>query len=297
MEGAGHLPVLLDEVLAVLSPAGRHVLVDCTVGLGGHAEGLLRAADPGTTLIGIDLDESNLARCRERLAAWSTQVRLFSANFADIREVLTEAGLTAADAVLADLGVCSVHLDDPARGFSFQTAGPLDMRLSGQGPSAADMVNTLDEGELADVIWRYGEERLSRRIARAIVRARKVRRIETTTELAAIVEQAQPPRRPWIQAIHPATRTFQGIRIAVNRELENLERLLANLPRALAVGGRAAVISFHSLEDRIVKHAFAEFAREGRVKVLTKKPMMASMEECGRNPRSRSAKLRAIERI
>ena len=295
MDDAGHLPVLLDEVLEILAPASSRI-VDCTVGLGGHAERLLEAAADDAMLIGIDLDESNLLTTKERLARFAARVRLFAANFADLDDVLDAVGMDEVDLILADLGVASVHLDDPERGFSFQADGPLDMRLRGEGPTAADLVNSLDEGDLADLIFRYGEERNSRRIARAIVRARTEKPIRRTSELAEIVTKASGPaaRR---QRIAPSTRTFMALRLATNREIENLERLLAAIPKRLAVGGRVAIISFHSLEDRLVKRAFASARESGWAKSLTTKPVTPNEDESARNPRSRSAKLRAIERI
>jgi 16S rRNA (cytosine1402-N4)-methyltransferase len=297
MDDAGHFPVLLGEVLELLAPAGRSRLVDCTIGLGGHAEALLDAAGPEAVLIGIDLDESNLLKTKERLSRFGPRVRLFEASFADLEAVLAEAGLTSADAVLADLGVASSQLDDPQRGFSFQVDGPLDMRMRREGPTAAELVNTLREAELADLIRRYGEERRSRRIASAIVRARRAGRITRTVQLARIVASAAGGRRGGRRAIHPATRSFMALRIAVNRELEHLQRLLDRLPQVLSVGGRAAVISFHSLEDRLVKRGFAAAAKAGTHRLLTVKPRTPSSEEVARNPRSRSAKLRAVERI
>jgi 16S rRNA (cytosine1402-N4)-methyltransferase len=275
------------------------VLVDCTVGLGGHAELLLEAAGEQAALIGIDLDEDNLLQARQNLAAFGSRVRLFQANFSEIMAVLDQAGLDAADAILADLGVASIHLDDPQRGFSFMGEGPLDMRMDRRsGATAADLVNRLSERELADLIYRYGEERYSRRIARAIVEARAHRPIATTAELAELAVGAYPAvARRMRRGVHPATRTFQALRIATNDEMSHLERFLEVLPRALRPGGRAAVISFHSLEDRRVKQTFAGLAQEGRAKLLTRKPIVPTMEETAHNPRSRSAKLRGIERI
>jgi 16S rRNA (cytosine1402-N4)-methyltransferase len=297
MEDAGHFPVLLEEVLELLAPALRRTVVDCTVGLGGHAAALLEATGEGTMLVGIDLDESNLLKTRRRLARFGARVRLFEANFADLEAVLAEVGVASADAVLADLGVASSQLEDPSRGFSFQVSGPLDMRMRRQGPTAGDLVNTLGEAELVELIWRSGQDRYSRRIARAIVRARGRGGIERTDQLARIVAGAYPPARGGRRRIHPATRTFQALRIAVNRELENLRGLLEKLPGLLSPGGRAAVISFHSLEDRLVKRAFQAAARCGTHRNLTPKPRTPSSEEIARNPRSRSAKLRAMERI
>ena len=298
MGGPLHIPVLRDEVLALLSPAGRNVLVDCTVGAGGHAEALLCAAGPDAQLIGLDADEENLALAKKRLTPFANRVRLFHGNFADVADALAEAGVAAADALLADLGVSSMQLDEPGRGFSFAAAGPLDMRMNPQeGSTAADLVHSLCEKDLADLIYEFGEERYSRRIARAIVAARTERRIDTTTALAEIVRRAYPPpARRSRRGVHPATRTFQALRIAVNDEMGCLDRLLQALPGLLAPGGRAAVISFHSLEDRRVKHAFAELAETGAASRLTKKPIVASDDEVQANPRSRSAKLRGIER-
>ncbi|MDY7011095.1 MAG: 16S rRNA (cytosine(1402)-N(4))-methyltransferase RsmH [Planctomycetota bacterium] len=297
MDDAGHLPVLLDEALRLLAPAGKQVIVDCTVGLGGHAEALLESAGGDATLIGIDLDGSNLLKTKERLMRFGLRVRLFEADFADLDAVMDEAGVTSADVVLADLGMASTQVDDPSRGFSFQSDGPLDMRYSRSGRTAAEMVNTLGESELADLIYRYGEDRHSRRIARSIVRARQAGRIERTEQLARIVALAMPRKTGARWKIHPATRTFQALRVAVNGELESLQRLLEKIPGLLSVGGRAAVISFHSLEDRLIKRAFAAAARTGTYRLLNKKPITAGNSEIQRNPRSRSSKIRAIERI
>ncbi len=294
MDDAGHFPVLLDEVLGLLLPGRPGVLVDLTVGLGGHAEALLDAAEPQAVLIGIDLDESNLLKTKERLARFGRRVRLFQANFADLEDVLSEAGVDSADAVLADLGLASSQLDDPTRGFSFQLDGPLDMRLDRQGPTAAELLNRLSESQLAETIRRYGEDRHARRIARAIVRARRDEPIRRTARLARIVSAAAGPGR---RRIHPATRTFQALRLATTRELDHLRRLLEVLPGRLSVAGRAAIISFHSLEDRQVKRAFAAAERAGTHRRLTTRPRRPGAEEVARNPRSRSARLRALERI
>jgi 16S rRNA (cytosine1402-N4)-methyltransferase len=314
MDDAGHLPVMLDEVLEVLAPQGRKVLVDCTVGLGGHAEAMLERAGEQAMLIGIDRDESNLLKTKERLSRFGRRVRLFQANFADVNEVLAEAGLQQADAVLADLGVSSTQIDDPARGFSFQEDGPLDMRMGQGSPgedkgpqtwysafgeplTAAVIVNTYDENDLADLIFQYGEDRLSRRIARAIVRARSAKPLERTVELARIIASAVPRGPGRAGRIHPATRTFQALRIAVNREMESLQKLLEVLPTVLSVGGRAAVIAFHSLEDRQVKRAFALARETGTHRLVVEKPLTPTQYEVERNSRSRSAKLRAMERV
>ena len=299
MEDYGHVPVMLDEVLGLLEPASRSVMVDCTAGLGGHSEALLSAAPEASRAILMDVDEETLRRARWRLEGFGTRVRYFHANFGDVKDVLAEAGVSRVDGLLADLGVASSQLDDPERGLSFQASGPLDMRLDrSQGPTAATLVNTYGERELADLIYAYGEERYSRRIARAIVLERKTNKIENTGHLADVVASAYPAMaRMSRHGVHPATRTFQALRIAVNREMENLERLLAALPDVLAVGGRAAIISFHSLEDRRVKQAFAAMESAGLARPLTKKPLQASDAESRTNPRSRSAKLRGIEKL
>ncbi len=292
-----HRAVMPQTVLEVLGGPGRHVFLDCTVGLGGHAELLLSQAPADAQLIGMDLDADNLVRAGQRLKPLGKPVRLFQGNFSQARAVLDEAGISRVDALLADLGVASSQLDDPARGLSFSQDGPLDMRLDrSDGSTAADLVARMEEGELADLIYAYGEERYSRRIAHAIVLARQSKPITTTGELAAIVLRAYPgAAKATRRGVHPATRTFQALRIAVNGEMENLDALLAALPDLVSSGGRACIISFHSLEDRRVKHAFADLARAGRAALITKKPRTADEDETARNPRSRSAKLRCLE--
>ncbi|MDP6545188.1 MAG: 16S rRNA (cytosine(1402)-N(4))-methyltransferase RsmH [Phycisphaerae bacterium] len=296
-----HVPVLLREVVELLLPEGRRAasIVDCTVGLGGHAEALLRADRGEGCLTGMDADAGNLRLAKRRLEPFGQRVRLFEANFADIRDVLDEVGIDAADAILADLGVASNQLDDPERGFSFSADGPLDMRLNRSGArNAGDLVNALGERELADLIFEYGQERYSRRVARAIVRARVAKPIAGTKALAEIVRRAIPsPAGRTRKGVDPATRTFMALRIVVNDELGALDKLLEALPDALGVGGRACVISFHSLEDRRVKRAFSDWSATGRARVITKKPMTASLAEQAVNNRSRSAKLRCVERV
>jgi len=297
----GHVPVLLQEVVELLLPEGRRAVsvVDCTVGLGGHAEALLRANRGEGCLTGMDADAGNLRLAKRRLEPFAQRVRLFEANFADVRDVLDEVGIDGADALLADLGVASNQLDDPERGFSFLTDGPLDMRMDRRtGRSASDLVNALSEGELADLIFEYGQERYSRRVARAIVRARAAMSIVSTKVLAEIVRRAiPPPASRTRRGVDPATRTFQALRIAVNDELGALDKLLEVLPDVLNVGGRACVISFPSLEDRKVKRAFSDWGATGRARVITRKPLTASLAEQAVNSRSRSAKLRCVERI
>jgi 16S rRNA (cytosine1402-N4)-methyltransferase len=261
------------------------------VGLGGHAEAVLRASAPDGQLRGFDRDGETLARARERLAPFGDRARLEQADFREVRERLGEA---RPNGVLLDLGISSVQLDDPGRGFSFLGDGPLDMRMDrGGGETAADLVNHLPESELADLIYAYGEERASRRIARAIVRARERAPLGTTAELAEVVRKAARPSRR--RGFHPATRTFQALRIAVNRELEGLEDALERIAGCLAPAGRLAVIAFHSLEDRAVKTTFRSLAGRG-YRLLTKKPLRPTESETRANPRARSARLRAIAR-
>jgi 16S rRNA (cytosine1402-N4)-methyltransferase len=286
-----HEPVLLAESLAMLAVRPGGLYVDGTVGLGGHAAAILEAGGPDARLLGFDRDAETLARAREALAGYGDRVRLVHADF---REAPATLGDERADGILLDLGVSSVQLDSAERGFSFQQDGPLDMRMDrSSGETAADVVNTMDERDLADVIYRYGEDRASRRIARAIVSARQRAPIATTGALAAIVRRAAGQKGRW--RIDPATRTFQALRIHVNGELDRLADALRALAALLAPGGRLAVIAFHSLEDREVKHTFRALAAEGFA-VLTKKPVRPGAEEEARNPRARSARLRGLER-
>jgi len=292
----GHIPVLTPEALQYLRAERGGVYVDCTVGLGGHARALLEAG--ATRVIGVDRDLQALAVARETLAPWAERVELVHADYRDLDEVLEKRGIRLVDGTLADLGVSSLQFDTPGRGFSFQRDEPLDMRMdTSTGDTAASLVARSTERELADGIYAYGEERFSRRIARAIVAARREQPIETTGRLAAIVRRALP-RRGYMR-IDPATRTFQALRIWVNRELEGLDRFLEAAVRRLHAGARLVVITFHSLEDRIVKHTLRALERSGdaAVKVLTKKPIGPGDEEVLRNPRARSAKLRAAERL
>jgi 16S rRNA (cytosine1402-N4)-methyltransferase len=295
---AGHIPVLVERVVELLARSGAGVIVDATVGLGGHAEALLASLGPETRLIGLDVDEANLRRARDRLAPWRDRVRLFQANFARLPEVLAEADTPRVDALLADLGVASTHLDEPERGFSFLHDGPVDMRMDPRiETTAGDLIARLGEAELADVIYRYGEERFSRRIARAIIQRRRREPIRSTLDLARVVAGAIPAAaRAKRRGVHPATRTFQALRIAVNDELGSLEALLGHLPEVLCDGGRAAIISFHSLEDRLVKRAFADRERQGLARRVHRKPITADDREAAGNPRSRSAKMRVLER-
>jgi 16S rRNA (cytosine1402-N4)-methyltransferase len=290
-----HEPVLESEVVELLEPSRGGLFVDCTVGLGGHARALL--ASGATRLLGLDRDSTALALATESLTPWQDRVELVHADYRELPSVLASRGIVAVDGALADLGVSSMQLDSADRGFSFRRDEPLDMRMDQtSGPTAAQLLAEVDEVDLANVIFRYGEERFSRRIARALVAARQREPIATTGRLAEIVRRANP--RKGYQRIDPATRTFQALRIWVNRELEGLDAFLVDASRLLRAGARLAVITFHSLEDRIVKHAFRALAAgEGAVRVLTRKPVVPGDAEVARNPRARSAKLRAIERL
>jgi 16S rRNA (cytosine1402-N4)-methyltransferase len=291
-----HVPVMTAEALQFLRPERGGIFVDCTVGLGGHARALLEAG--ASRLIGLDRDRDALALARETLAPWSDRVELVHADYRSLADVLDRRNVDLVDGALADLGVSSLQFDAPGRGFSFQRDEPLDMRMDrSEGDTAADLVARATEHELADAIFTYGEERFSRRVARAIVEARALAPVETTGRLAAIVRHAIPRRGP--MRIDPATRTFQALRIWVNRELEGLDRFVEVAARRLRDAARLVVITFHSLEDRVVKHTLRALDRggEARLQVLTKKPVSPGDAEVARNPRARSAKLRAAERV
>jgi 16S rRNA (cytosine1402-N4)-methyltransferase len=290
-----HEAVMVPEVVELLAPARGGLFVDCTVGLGGHGHALLEAG--ASQLLGFDRDETALALARARLAPFGDRVALVHADYRDLDRVLDGRGITRVDGALADLGVSSMQLDADGRGFSFRRDEPLDMRMDrSQGPSAADLLRDVDETDLADVIFRFGEERHSRRVARAIVGARRSGAIETTGRLAAIVRRAVP--HVGHQRIDPATRTFQALRIWVNRELDGLDAFLEAAGRRLLANARLAVITFHSLEDRIVKHTFRAMEKaDTELRILTKRPLTPSDAEVERNARARSAKLRAIERL
>jgi 16S rRNA (cytosine1402-N4)-methyltransferase len=306
---ADHVPVLCDRVVAWLAPTGPGLAVDATVGMGGHAAALLEAS-PGLRLVGLDRDPEAIEHARQRLRPFSDRVRLVNRPFADLDDVLRELRCGPPVAVLADLGCSSLQLDSPDRGFSFQNDGPLDMRMSAAGPTAADLVASASEEELMRILRDFGEERRARRVARAIVGARERSPIRTTDELVRIVERASGPRSE--RRIHPATRTFQALRIAVNDELGQLEAFVEPAARCLAEAGRLAVISFHSLEDRIVKRTLRRL--EGRcvcppdlpecacrpepvVHILTRRPERPSADEVATNPRARSGRLRVAERV
>jgi len=302
-----HIPVLYKEIIHALQPQRGGRYVDGTLGAGGHARGILEACSPDGLLLGLDVDPQALALSRETLAPYEGRVRLVQASYTTLTEQLAAAGWDAVDGIVLDLGASSMQFDNPERGFSFMQDGPLDMRF---GPhafqSAADLVNNLPEKDLADLIFRYGEDRDARRIARAIVDSRP---LQTTRQLVTVIEKASPRRG---DRMHPATQTFQALRIAVNDELTSVESVLPQAVAGLKSNGRIAVISFHSLEDRIVKDFFRdqskdivnppyeriyEVERKAVVKVINKKPILPSEEEIKDNPRARSAKLRVIEKI
>ncbi len=279
------------------------VYLDGTVGMGGHASAVLESTAPDGILVGIDRDEESLGEARRHLAPFKNRVTLVHDNFAHAADVLEELGIRTVDGILLDLGISSYQLEQSGRGFSFKTDEPLDMRMDRESPlTAQEIVNRFPAVDLEKIIWEYGEERWARRIVRVIIREREREPILTAARLAAIISSAIP-RRFHSSHIHPATRTFQALRIAVNRELENLATVLASTVAVLKPGGRFCVISFHSLEDRIVKTSFRDMEKPGplgegpMVRRLTRKPVTPSPEECAANPRARSAKLRAAERV
>jgi 16S rRNA (cytosine1402-N4)-methyltransferase len=297
----GHEPVLLREVIERLALAPGKTVVDCTLGRAGHAIEIAQRLGSDGLLVGLDVDPRNLEFAKSRLAEVPCSVRLFHANFAELPDVLEQVGTTEVEGILADLGLSTNQLFDPHYGLSFTTAGALDMRLDPRiTENAADLINEMREKDLADVLYNLAQERYSRRIARKIVDARRVSPIKTTERLAELVRRAVPSLPPRGGAarekIDPATRTFLALRMKVNRELENLAALLEQAPRLLSRGGRFAVISFQSMEDRMVKQAFRSAEQTGLLQVVTKKPLTPADDELAANPRSRSAKLRVAER-
>jgi len=289
-----HVPVLVTEAIGLLAPEGG-TFVDCTVGLGGHTQALLEAG--AAHVLGFDRDREALEAARATLGGYGNRVELVHADYRELTSQLDARGMQTVDGVLADLGVSSLQLDSAARGFSFRLDAPLDMRMdTSRGPTAADLLRDVDEATLADVIFTFGEERFSRRIARSIVQAQHEAPLTTTGQLASVVRRAVPRRG--YQRIDPATRTFQALRIWVNRELDGLDDFVRDAAHRLRPGARLVIITFHSLEDRIVKHTLRALDREqGLLRVLTKKPIEASEREVEDNPRARSAKLRAAERL
>lgn len=307
-----HASVLLSETLDILAPQPNEVFIDATIGLGGHTGGLLER-EPSIRVIGVDQDTEAMKKAKRRLAPYGKQITYVHGNFADLRETAKSLNIESVNGILADLGVSSLQFDSETRGFSFRFDAPLDMRMdaTSESPTAAEMLEELDEEEIANVIYQYGEERFSRRIARRIIERRKTGNpVATTFELVELVERSVP-RKPK-DKIHPATKTFQALRIAVNNELGILEGFLKDSIDLLATDGRLVVISFHSLEDRIVKQTFqrlsgkcqcpprmprCECGAVKKVEILTKKPIVGGEEEISVNPRSRSAKLRAVRKF
>jgi 16S rRNA (cytosine1402-N4)-methyltransferase len=301
-----HQPVLYHEIIHALQPKNKGHYVDGTLGAGGHARGILEACAPDGRLLGLDVDPQAIALARETLAPYGERARLIQASYDSLDEILREIDWGGIDGILLDLGLSSMQLEAPERGFSFQQDAPLDMRFDPGSPTtAADLINTLPSDELADLIYRYGEERAARRIAQAIVKARP---LQTTRQLAAVVESVLPRKG----RIHPATRTFQAFRIAVNQELERVENVLPQAVAALNSGGRLAVITFHSLEDRIVKEYFRQESRNfinppyeriyeveksATLKEINRKVITPGEAEIVANPRARSAKLRVVEKL
>ncbi len=296
IHNANHISVLLNEVLKALDPQPGEFFIDGTLGAGGHAKAVLEKIKSRGTLLGLDWDQRNLEDFRRENPEMKGKLILIHENYANLPEILEKHRLAKADGLLLDLGFSSDQLEHSGRGFSFLKNEPLDMRYNPgdeDRPTAASIVNGRNEAELADIIYRYGEERLSRRIAKRIVEKRREKRIGTTDELAEIIRSAVPKNYEHGR-IHPATRTFQALRIFVNDELGNLENILKNLPEIVGKDGRIAIISFHSLEDRLVKQHFQNLVKEKKARFIIKKPTTAGREESKTNPKSRSAKLRAI---
>jgi 16S rRNA (cytosine1402-N4)-methyltransferase len=313
MEPRRHIPVLADDVLAQLQPRAGALYCDATVGAGGHAERIL---ETGARLVGLDRDQVALAEARRRLAPHAGRLTLVHARFGQVREVLDRLGIAPVDGFVADLGVSSMQIDDPARGFSFSAEGPIDMRMDPddpEGATALDLLRQSPTDELERILRDYGEERYARRLAARLKEAARAGRLQTTLDLARLVAEAIPAKSQQRSRIHPATRTFQALRIAVNRELEELEAFLEVFPDLLAPGGRCAIVSFHSLEDRLVKHRFRDLARVSSLpphlaeaagervapicRLITRKAIFPGEEEVAANPRARSARLRACEKV
>ncbi|MBP1714234.1 MAG: rsmH [Deltaproteobacteria bacterium] len=299
MAGGSHLSVLVAEVLNYLNCRPDRIYVDATVGSGGHARRILEQSAPTGKVIGLDCDAAAIARAKQNLASFGERFLPIQKNFRDLKEVLHSLSIPAVDGILADLGVSSEQLDDPARGISFRWEAPLDMRLDLEGPLTAQaLIQRLSAEEMEKILREFGEERWAGRIAKAIARQRRVRPLRTTGDLVEVIQRAIPSYRT---RIHPATRTFQALRLAVNEELVSLETFLRECPDLLKPGGRLGVISFHSLEDRIVKEHFRKWGKRGKgetppFRILTPKPATPSSAEIQSNPRARSAKLRAIEK-
>ena len=299
MEYTVHIPVLLNEVMEYLQLRPGMTVIDATVGTGGHSLNIVERIKPDGRLIGFDRDEESLTVARQRLERYHHMADLVHSNFCDLDEILKGRGIKRFDGILFDLGISSFQLDNPERGFSFQKEGPLDMRLDRQSYiSAYDLVNNLNEHEISSLLWNLGQERWHNRIAHQLIEERQKHPIATTSQLANIVSRALPGKLRYRHfRIHPATRTFQAVRIAVNRELETLETTLDKTLGMLHPHGRICVISFHSLEDRIVKLSFRRAQAEGKIRIITPKPLTPTLREIQSNPSSRSAKLRVAERV
>lgn len=295
-----HKPVLLHETIALLAPAPGKILCDGTVGAGGHAARWLEATSPNGKVLGLDKDPEMLPRAQERLSPFSSRFQLVNGAYSQMDKSFKAWGYEKVDGILLDIGgISSFHLEEPERGFSFRHEGPLDMRIDRtKGETAAELLAQISESDLADIIFQFGEDRLSRRIARQVVIARQQGAMATTGDLVKAIFKAQPSKKRR-QGIHPATRTFMALRIAINRELEELKFILSKFHQWLNPGGRMAVISFHSLEDRLTKHAFKNLARseDAPIRLLTRKPIIPGSDEMNENPRSRSAKLRVVEKL
>jgi len=294
-----HTPVMLKEVLDYLNLSPGKIIVDATIGTGGHSKVILERIVPGGKLVGIDRDQESLTIARQRLSEYSDSCEFAHGNFVDIDTILAGLNIKKVDGILFDLGISSFQLEDPHRGFSFQNEGPLDMRLDRDSYiSAYDLVNNLNEEEISDLLWTFGQERWHNRIAHLLVEEREKQPIATTRELADIVVKAIPHRyRHRYYRIHPATRTFQAVRIAVNRELETLEAAINKAIVILGKKARICVISFHSLEDRVVKHTFRSSAANGLIEIITPKPLTPMQSEIAENPSSRSSKFRVAEKL
>jgi 16S rRNA (cytosine1402-N4)-methyltransferase len=294
-----HIPVMLREVIDYLDPKPGQIIVDATLGTGGHSLEILKKITPGGRLIGIDRDEDSLAICRQRLSGFNGSYELVQANFAELDQVLEKLDIDKIDGIIFDLGISTYQLKDTERGFSFQQEGPLDMRMDKSSYiSAYDLVNNLNENEISHLLWNFGQERWHNRIAHLLVEERRNQPISTTSQLANLVMRAIPYRyRRSYYRIHPATRTFQAVRIAVNRELEILEGAIKKAVAILRKKARICVISFHSLEDRVIKHTFRALKAEGLINIITAKPMTPAASEVAANPSSRSSKFRVAERI
>ncbi len=300
MERREHLPALFSEVLEYLNCQAGKVYVDGTVGSGGHSRGILERSSPTGKLVGLDWDEEALERARKNLSPFGGRIELVKANFKDLRSVLDALSVPGVDGILLDLGVSTEQLENQERGFSFRWDAPLDMRMSQDTLiTAQDLLKNLSPQEIVTLLKEYGEERWAHRIAKNIIRQRQRAPIRTTRELVAVIEKSVPPQH---RRIHPATRTFQALRISVNEELNNLRIFLSQYPDLLNPGGRLGIISYHSLEDRIVKNHFRQWTqkggrKDGGFRVLTRKPVVPSPEEVTQNPRARSAKMRVVEKL